>query len=233
MTSNTRSTVWEGEYYPFGQLYWATVGQPNPHRLPGQYQDNESGLYYNWHRYYDPVTGRYRQADPIGLSGGDINLFQYVQNAPLTWSDRSGLGKSFGSRWRHYFFETNREIARSHRYILSLGTYLLGRPIAEMVDSRTPLQYLWSVLRTGTWSLVLRGVVFPATESIIIVGATYGQSALFAIISLEVGIAIGSAANAGIDIYEESCYVGRRLSPEPIPATPSPVSRPPFILPVP
>uniref|UniRef100_UPI001D0C5E05 RHS repeat-associated core domain-containing protein n=1 Tax=Escherichia coli TaxID=562 RepID=UPI001D0C5E05 len=39
--------------------------EENPHqlqqliRLPGQQYDEESGLYYNRHRYYDPLQGRY------------------------------------------------------------------------------------------------------------------------------------------------------------------------------
>jgi hypothetical protein len=47
-------------------------------------------LYYNWHRYYEPELGRYITADPIGLGGGDVNLYRYVGNRPLGRVDRTG-----------------------------------------------------------------------------------------------------------------------------------------------
>ena len=50
-----------------------------PIRFQGQWHDEESGLYYNRHRYYDPQQGRYISQDPIGLRGG-TNLYGYVTN---------------------------------------------------------------------------------------------------------------------------------------------------------
>jgi len=60
-----------------------------PLRFPGQYYDEESGLHYNRHRYYDPETGQYLSPDPIGLAGG-VRPQGYVDN-PLSWIDPLGL----------------------------------------------------------------------------------------------------------------------------------------------
>jgi RHS repeat-associated protein len=62
----------------------------NPFRFPGQYYDSETGLHYNWNRYYDPKTGRYLTPDPIGLEGG-VNLFVYAVDNPLTFLDVTGF----------------------------------------------------------------------------------------------------------------------------------------------
>jgi RHS repeat-associated protein len=60
-----------------------------PLRFPGQYHDTESGLDYNFRRYYDPETGRYVSPDPLGLAPAP-NHYGYVDN-PLTWLDPLGL----------------------------------------------------------------------------------------------------------------------------------------------
>ncbi|MFC5771131.1 RHS repeat domain-containing protein [Thauera sinica] len=59
-------------------------------RLPGQYFDKESGLFYNWKRYYDPTIGRYISPDPIGIAGG-LNLFGYAKQNPLRFIDPDDL----------------------------------------------------------------------------------------------------------------------------------------------
>jgi RHS repeat-associated protein len=56
--------VWKANYEPFG---WATVTTQtivNNVRLAGMYADQETGLYYNWFRYYDPKIGGYITAEP-------------------------------------------------------------------------------------------------------------------------------------------------------------------------
>jgi RHS repeat-associated protein len=59
-------------------------------RFPGQYYDHETGLHYNFHRYYDPTTGRYLIPDPIGL-GGELSSYGYTRNSPLKFIDVLGL----------------------------------------------------------------------------------------------------------------------------------------------
>jgi RHS repeat-associated protein len=69
--------------------------------LPGQYADVESGLSYNYFRYYDASLGRYVQSDPLGIDGG-TNSFGYVNGVPLSWIDPEGLqggNDNLGSGW--------------------------------------------------------------------------------------------------------------------------------------
>jgi RHS repeat-associated protein len=66
-----------------------------PFRYPGQYEDDETGLYYNRFRYYDPEVGHYLSQDPLGLAGGPA-LYAYVAD-PLTQADVLGLSKGSGT----------------------------------------------------------------------------------------------------------------------------------------
>ncbi|TSE41036.1 putative deoxyribonuclease, RhsC-like [Bacteroides thetaiotaomicron] len=63
-----------------------------PFLFQGQYYDRETGLAYNRFRYYDPKMGMYVSQDPIGLAGGILNLYGYVDDTNA-WSDVLGLDR--------------------------------------------------------------------------------------------------------------------------------------------
>ncbi len=89
LSDSTGAIVWAANYLPFGQADVSIATVDNNLRFAGQYYDQETGLHYNYHRYYDPSIGRYLRADPIGLKGG-INLYSYVQNNPVNFIDPTG-----------------------------------------------------------------------------------------------------------------------------------------------
>jgi len=90
LTDDTQTIAWKAVYTPFGEAVASVQTVENPFRFPGQYYDPETGLHYNYFRYYNPQTGRYITPDPIGLEGG-INLFTYAVNNPINFTDLLGL----------------------------------------------------------------------------------------------------------------------------------------------
>ncbi|HWO08457.1 MAG TPA: RHS repeat-associated core domain-containing protein, partial [Polyangiaceae bacterium] len=82
--------VWGADVDSYGQLQNLRGGRRAcPFRFPGQYEDAETGLYYNRFRYYDPEAGAYVSQDPIGLAGG-LRAFTYPSD-PTTFVDPFGL----------------------------------------------------------------------------------------------------------------------------------------------
>jgi RHS repeat-associated protein len=67
-------------------------------RFSGQYYDSETGLHYNYNRYYDPRSGRYITPDPIGNKRGGNHLYVYVRNNPIIFFDNIGLFQSTSCR---------------------------------------------------------------------------------------------------------------------------------------
>ena len=98
--------VWSGEISTYGELrrlHGRRREQPSarhacPFRFPGQYEDAETGLYYNRFRYFDPEVGGYVSQDPIGLRGG-TQMHGYVAD-PLRLRDPLGLSCEGQSRGR-------------------------------------------------------------------------------------------------------------------------------------
>ena len=92
MTDKDGNLLWFGNYTGWGRLKEETRVTDTayqPFRLQNQYADRETGLHYNFFRYYEPDAGRFVNQDPIGLYGGD-NFYQFAPNIQL-WLDVLGL----------------------------------------------------------------------------------------------------------------------------------------------
>jgi RHS repeat-associated protein len=90
MVDSTGDLVWRRVSSTWGAGDAQTRGPAAcPLRFPGQYHDPETGLHYNFQRFYDPCTGRYQSPDPLGLSP-QPDPYAYVHN-PITWADPLGL----------------------------------------------------------------------------------------------------------------------------------------------
>ena len=92
MTDGSGAVVWSADYKPFGEATITVSTITNNLRFPGQYYDAETGLNSNYLRDYNPIIGRYVEADPVGFWGG-MNLYAYVENNPANWFDPWGLTK--------------------------------------------------------------------------------------------------------------------------------------------
>ena len=97
ITNNVGSTVWKWDNIdPFGKNVPTNLGIDFNLRFSGQYSDSETGLFYNYFRYYNPITGRYIKPDSIGLAGG-FDLYAYVGQNPINfvdpWKEHFSIGK--------------------------------------------------------------------------------------------------------------------------------------------
>ena len=119
------TVVWQAAYLPFGRTQVQLGTVQNNLRFPGQYFDAETGLHYNWNRYYDPDTGRYLSPDPIGLYGG-MNLYAYTNQNPINYIDHKGL----------FDIEDIKNFARDGRVraISSFGVSLLVQAVACNIE---------------------------------------------------------------------------------------------------
>ena len=100
MTAVNGAVVWSAKYSSFGLAAIEINTVENNLRLPGQYLDPETGLHYNYFRYYDPALGRYLRTDPLfsdplfylfGISINPNNRYNYVKNSPIKLADPVGL----------------------------------------------------------------------------------------------------------------------------------------------
>ncbi len=96
LTDTRGNIIWRGDFFGWGESRseWTAERQTREQNLryQGQYFDREINLHYNTHRFYDPATESFTQADPLGLLGG-LNLYKYAPNS-INWIDPLGLSES-------------------------------------------------------------------------------------------------------------------------------------------
>jgi RHS repeat-associated protein len=95
ITNTAGTSINDMQADPFGRRFrTASASQPRSTlAFPGQIIDI-ADRHYNLYRDYDPTLGRYLQADPIGLEGGDI-VYSYVGGNPVNAIDPEGLLPKF------------------------------------------------------------------------------------------------------------------------------------------
>lgn len=120
LTDEGGNIAWEANYKAWGEAR-LTISEAarkaelkNPIRFQGQYLDEETGLHYNRHRFYDPVVGRFVSKDPIGLAGG-INAHQYAPN-PTGWIDPFGLAGNRVNRRAGKILQDQQTASGGHAY---------------------------------------------------------------------------------------------------------------------
>ena len=137
MTDEDGNLLWFGNYTGWGKLKSETNISGTAHqpfRLQNQYCDRETGLHYNFFRYYEPDAGRFVNQDPIGLFGGS-NFYMFAFNISR-WLDPLGLkGKSKRS-CEEIGQDIDRLINRDKRKCNNGGTHGLRHRFNEQINGR-------------------------------------------------------------------------------------------------
>ena len=126
-----------------------TAAVANPFRFSTKYNDAETGLLYYGHRYYDPVTGRWRSEDPIGEVGG-MNLHGFVENDGVGRIDVLGM-TGFGGwielqygGWKAYQYELwieyPKDIGRAGKRMIDSGTSIIEKTVLGAMDDGLQLR---------------------------------------------------------------------------------------------
>ena len=174
LSDESGNIAWSAGYTAFGN---ATVDPilssiDNNLRFAGQYFDLETGLHYNYQRFYDPGTGRYTQVDPIGFFAEDVNLYRYVGNTPQSAVDFTGLKscKPCNQDWIDCYSKCVKYLDPFENLANKLANSVLNRYIQKLIGSKLPTRSSKMVFNNSMRS-VGKGLAITAAWQ---AGTSYG-----------------------------------------------------------
>ena len=146
MTDKDGNLLWFGNYTGWGRLKEETKVTDSayqPFRLQNQYADLETGLHYNLLRFYDSISGRFINQDPIRLFGGE-NFYHFAFNAQ-SWIDPLGLEhvesykrhlKKKGTRKGKDFTAAGKKAVREQNKADNDGKMICGKCGVETIEPK-------------------------------------------------------------------------------------------------
>ncbi|MDP3608524.1 MAG: RHS repeat-associated core domain-containing protein [Methylophilus sp.] len=138
-TDEQGKVIWQAEYDAWGILIQINHQEQSSQfnmnlRLPGQWQDQATGLYYNYQRDYNPDTGRYLTPDPLGFPDG-ADPYAYVNNDPLNKLDPLGLYQSDIHYYMTFFLAVAAGVPADDARTIALATqYIDDNPDTEPLN---------------------------------------------------------------------------------------------------
>lgn len=165
LTNSTGTVVQTYSYDAFGKVYISNSGSLTPiesyvgntcsnSRLyTGREYDKETQLYYLRARYYNPETGKFISRDPVAQAD-QINLYTYVANSPLKYTDRNGKEKNFIIYFDKYL-ELSLYILNPAFFLLDSNTQsVIRKESADNEAKAKRIHYNRNLLNTNTPSTV-------------------------------------------------------------------------------
>ena len=119
-TDSSGNALSKYKYSPFGESPTGSM-TGTIFGFTGQRFDAETGLYHFKARYYDPVTGRFLQPDPIGYGDNNLHLYRYAANSPLNNLDVTGLRELNKKFIVHYMAEGGYHNRSAYTDALNVG----------------------------------------------------------------------------------------------------------------